>query len=99
MIAASLLGQGFELVPVKTTSHLIRTLDRRAADAVVLGPSVISPGHGFEVARQIREFAGAIPLILVVPNSSEELAIAACVGKPRSGSVVIWALGEKGGRK
>ena len=77
MIAASLLGQGFELVPVKTTSHLMRTLDRRAADAVVLGPSVISPGHGFEVARQIREFAGPIPLILVVPNSSEELAIAA----------------------
>jgi DNA-binding NtrC family response regulator len=77
IIALSLLNHGFEPVRVKTKSALMRTLDRRPADAIVLGPSAIAPGHSFEVARQIRDFAGSIPLILVVPDSSEDLAIAA----------------------
>ncbi|HEX3094218.1 MAG TPA: sigma-54 dependent transcriptional regulator, partial [Candidatus Angelobacter sp.] len=77
IIAESLFGQGLDVVLTKTQHALMRMLDRCAADAIVLGPSAITPGHSFEVAQQIRDFAGSIPLILVVPDSSEDLAIAA----------------------
>ena len=76
-ISAPLLGCGFEVVRVTEKNLLIRLLDSRTANAVVLGPSTINPSYPFDLAYRIREFAGAVPLIAVVANSSEELAIAA----------------------
>ena len=76
-IAASLLGSGFDVVRVAEKNLLIRLLDSRSVNAVVLGPSTINPTRPFDLAYKIREFAGAVPLIVVVANSSEGLVIAA----------------------
>jgi DNA-binding NtrC family response regulator len=76
-ISASLLGCDFEVVRVADKNLLIRLLDSRAANAVVLGPSTINSTKPFDLAYKIREFAGAVPLIVVVANSCEELVIAA----------------------
>src|SRR5258708_28705317 len=76
-ISVSLLGCGFDVVRVAEKNLLIRLLDSRSANAVVLGPSTINSTRPFDLAYKIREFAGAVPLIVVVANSSEGLAIAA----------------------
>src|SRR5215470_6878854 len=76
-ISVSLLGCGFDVVPVADKALLLRLLDSRAANAVLLGPSTISRTKPFDLAYKIREFAGAVPLIAIVDNSSEELVIAA----------------------
>lgn len=76
-ISASLLGCGSEVVRVSEKNLLMRLLDSRSTNAVVLGPSTVNFPDPFEIAYKIREFAGAVPLVLVVANSSEELAISA----------------------
>lgn len=76
-ISAALLGCGFDVVRVAEKNLLIRLLDSRAANAVVLGPSTVNSTQPFDLAYKIREFTGAVPLIAVVANSCEELVIAA----------------------
>jgi DNA-binding NtrC family response regulator len=76
-ILGPLLGCGFDVLPVSEKSLLFRLLDSRAANAIVLGPSTISITKPFDLAYKIREFAGAVPLVVVVANSSEELVISA----------------------
>lgn len=76
-VGESLRFRGFEVVRISDKSGLMRSLDSRPADVVILGPSAIGPENSLDVARQIREFAGAVPLILIVHKSSEDLAIAA----------------------
>src|SRR5882724_7582615 len=75
-VAESLARRGFDLVRMSEKKALMRSLDARPADVVVLVPSAVGLDNNLDLARQVREFSGAVPLVLVVPRNSEDLAIA-----------------------
>ncbi len=77
VIAAALMGCGFEVIRVPEKNILMRLLDSRATNTVVLGPSTAGSSDPLDLAYKIREFAGPVPLVLVAANSSEQLAILA----------------------
>ena len=58
-------------------SGFLHLLEVRQPDLVILGPSVVGPGNGLELAEHLHRIHSKVPLLLVVTNSSEELAIAA----------------------
>jgi DNA-binding NtrC family response regulator len=72
-----LASAGFGVIQTSEKGQLMRCLDSEPADTIVLGPSSIGPDHSLELARQVREFAARVPLVLIVLNSSEDVAIAA----------------------
>src|ERR1051326_9102111 len=77
IIVASLRGCGSAIVCVPEKNSLLRLMDSRIVNAVVLGPSTVNSCDPLELAYDIREFEDSVPLVLVVANSSEELAISA----------------------
>jgi DNA-binding NtrC family response regulator len=56
---------------------LRQALDSRVPDLIILGPSCVNPGNTFALTEEVRECSGSVRLLLVVDNSSEDLAIAA----------------------
>jgi len=77
VLRESLLHCGLEVTCVSEKSGLIRSLEARQPDLVVLGPSCVGPGNSLELAEEVHKLLGAARLILIVSNSSEELAISA----------------------
>jgi DNA-binding NtrC family response regulator len=73
----SLLRCGFELICAFDKARLMRSLQARPPDLVMLGHSDVDPRNILDVAAEIRELFAAVPQVLLVHNSSEELAIAA----------------------
>jgi DNA-binding NtrC family response regulator len=72
-----LFRHGYEVIESSVNPGDFRSLRHRRPDLVIIGPSPDAPRRGVEVAREIRQDDRRVPLILIVPNSSEELAIAA----------------------
>jgi DNA-binding NtrC family response regulator len=68
---------GFEVARISEKNALLRCLSSRPFEAVMLGPSAVGEGDDLGIARQVRDCAAAVPLLLLVPKSSERLAIAA----------------------
>jgi DNA-binding NtrC family response regulator len=73
----TLLHSRFEVTCASEKAGLMRSLEVRQPDLVILGPSGVGAESNLELAEEIREFFAAVPLVLLVHNSSEELAIAA----------------------
>jgi DNA-binding NtrC family response regulator len=76
-IRESLLHCGLEVNLVHDRQGLLRLLEARRPGLVILGPSSVGPKNGLEMAWEIHELQPAVPLLLIVSHSSEELAIAA----------------------
>lgn len=73
----SLRHCGVEVTCTSEKSGLIRSLEARRPDLVILGPSCVGAGNNLELAEEIRKLLGRTRLLLIVSNSSEELAISA----------------------
>ena len=73
-----LLGDGFEVIEAGDTSIILRTLrQRRDLALLIVNTSLDTTGNGVEVAQLLCQWNRAVPIIVLAPNSSEELAIAA----------------------
>ncbi len=72
-----LLRLGYEVFESSDNPCDLRSLLHRMPDLVIIEPSPDAPWKGLEVAQQIRRNDTRVPLILIMPNSSEELAITA----------------------
>lgn len=77
VIRGALDHAGFNTIHALHRFELFSLLDNAPTDAVVLGPSAIDSEHTLGLAVQIRQVLAAVPLVLIVAKSSEELAIAA----------------------
>lgn len=75
-IADYLLNAGYRPVPTNTL-NLLRDVHTRDSEMVIVGPSLADISTLRTIAKQIRESWFWIPVLLLAPNSSEELAIAA----------------------
>lgn len=77
-LSAPLLRAGFEVTRTASKDQLMNGLLSRRGQMVVLGPSPSSGAEdGLELVRHIHDTHGCVPVILVVANSSEDVAIAA----------------------
>jgi DNA-binding NtrC family response regulator len=75
-IGGVLRQQGLSLIPTSVAA-LVPELERKSAAMAIIGPSLANVLQLRELAGQIRQCTASIPLLLLVPSSSEELAIAA----------------------
>lgn len=69
--------QGFEIVEACEPAKLLQTIQTRSPDLVILGSCVKNDWDAVRMARAIHEWDREIPLIMIVAESSEDLAIAA----------------------
>jgi DNA-binding NtrC family response regulator len=89
-----LLRCGHELSFAAEKDGLLRLLESRRPDLVILGPSSVGPGNSLELAQAIHELLGTLQILLIVSNSSEELAIAALQAGVREYVKYPFAAGE-----
>jgi DNA-binding NtrC family response regulator len=68
---------GYEVIESSGNPNDLRSLRQGRLNLAIIGPSPDAPWRGVEVAQQIHQHDRRVPLILITPNSSEELAIAA----------------------
>lgn len=73
----SLSPCGLDLHLASDKRGMLRFLQTRHTDLVVLGPSSVGPGNRLELAREIHALRATVQVLLIVSDSSEELAIAA----------------------
>jgi DNA-binding NtrC family response regulator len=73
-VRATLSRAGFEITRIASREQLLKKLSSQRV--VVVGPSS-KRDEGLELAEAIRAANGSLPVVLVVADSSEELAIAA----------------------
>jgi DNA-binding NtrC family response regulator len=66
---------GFQVVEAAETGNLIRALPSTKPHLIMIIANRDDAGDGLEVGRQIRRSYQRIPIILITPNSSEELAL------------------------
>lgn len=66
-----------ELVFASEKSWMMRLLEERCPDLVILGPSQMGARNQLELAQEVRELRATVQILLIVSNSSEDLAIAA----------------------
>ncbi len=76
-LQGTLSHAGFEMMHVQNSNYLLSLIKARRPDLVILSASGIDAGCQLELALRIRSVAGTIPIILIVLESSEDLAIAA----------------------
>jgi DNA-binding NtrC family response regulator len=77
-VRSRLLCAGLEVIRTCEKAELMRALGARRAEVVILEPSMPAGlEDSLEVVRQIRESSSLVPVVLIVRNSSEDLAIAA----------------------
>lgn len=72
-----LCSEGIEVIGASDGSEALRSIPAAAPDLVILGSSVDRAATSLEVAQQIRRSRGGVPIILITPSTSEQLAIAA----------------------
>jgi DNA-binding NtrC family response regulator len=77
ILRESLPPCGLKVTCISEKNELIRSLEARQPDLVLLGPSCVGPENNLELAGEIHKLSGSARLVLVVSHSSEELAIAA----------------------
>jgi DNA-binding NtrC family response regulator len=75
-IERALLQQEFQVTPL-SPDDLVRGLQTRKADMAIIGPSLAEVHHVRRLGEQLLEAAVQIPVLLLVSNSSEQLAVAA----------------------
>jgi len=72
-----LCADGFEVVDVSERRHALRSAPRIAPDLLLVGASPDGAWASVSDAANIRRWAGRTPVILLTPETSEALAIAA----------------------
>lgn len=77
MAVESLANRNFEVAEAHDTAEVMEKLVEERPDLVILGPSAVSPGNTLDLAQRIRQQDERLPLLLMVANSTEDLAIAA----------------------
>jgi DNA-binding NtrC family response regulator len=77
VVLERLLRHGFAMKQASEHAELMGLLRHRVPELLILGPSMISLGNVSEVARQIRQVASCVSMLVIVSRSTEELAIAA----------------------
>jgi DNA-binding NtrC family response regulator len=75
-VGSLLCQHDFQVIPT-SGADLTREVLACGAELAIMGPSLADIHSLSAVAKQIRQSPGWIPLLLLVPDSSEELAIAA----------------------
>jgi len=68
---------GHELLFSSEKASMLRMLEAHPPSLVVLGPSSVGPGNNLDLARELHSQSKSVPLLLIVGDSSEELAVAA----------------------
>ena len=76
-IAEALAQHAFMVHRCLHLADILRLPVEQRARVVVLGPTAAEPGSIFEIAEEIRQRAGATPIVLIASRSSEDFAIAA----------------------
>jgi DNA-binding NtrC family response regulator len=77
-VSTTLLHAGFEIVRTASRDQLLKNLSSRRVRVVVVGPSPPAKRNGgLELAQSIRDANEFVSVVLVVADSSEDLAIAA----------------------
>ncbi len=91
----------FNAIYAQDRGELLSLLRTAPANAVVLGPSAVDSEYTLHLAVQIRQLLVAVPLVLIVAKSCEELAIAALragiteyLKSPYSPDELVTALGR-----
>ena len=77
IITAGLLQHGFKVIQAFHSRAIPQLVSDHRVGVIVLGPSIIDSGYSLEMARQIRQSVRTTPLLLIVTESSEALAVAA----------------------
>jgi DNA-binding NtrC family response regulator len=72
-----LRAEGAEVTEASDRRDVFRSRPAVVPDLVIIGSSRDGTGSSLEQAQHVREWRRGIPVILITPNSSEELAIAA----------------------
>jgi DNA-binding NtrC family response regulator len=72
-----LLRHGYEVIASSTTTTTLQFVQNQNPDLILFGSTRKNTGNTLEIARQIRQWDKRVPLILIVEDSTEELAIAA----------------------
>jgi DNA-binding NtrC family response regulator len=74
---ARLLQQGWKVIALSDTTAVLQTVRTATPDLVIVGSAEQGPWHSLEVAQHLRCWDRTLPVMLLMPHSSEELAIAA----------------------
>jgi DNA-binding NtrC family response regulator len=75
---ALLLGQAFEVIALPEANGAFRVFrQKQDPDLLIVNASLTAAGDGLEIAQLLRQRNSRLPIILLAPNSSEDLAIAA----------------------
>src|SRR5262249_53289179 len=77
MVQHRLCVDGFEVIDVSDRRHALRSSPRIMPDLLLVGTSSEGAWASVNEAADARRWAGWTPVILLVPESSEALAIAA----------------------
>ena len=73
-----LLRQGFEVIALSEAEGIFRLFrQKQDPDLLVINASLNATIDGLEVVRLLRQRNRELPVLLLAPNGSEELAIAA----------------------
>jgi DNA-binding NtrC family response regulator len=75
-IAGLLRQHAIQVIPT-SGADLVREVERKSTEMAIIGPSLANALQLRVLGDHIRQSAAWIPLLLLVPRSSEELAIAA----------------------
>ena len=77
-VSSTLLRADFEITRTASREHLLTNLTSQRVRVVVVSPSPsLKNGEDLELVRSIRDANGLVAVVLVVADSSEDLAIAA----------------------
>jgi DNA-binding NtrC family response regulator len=69
--------QGFEVIESSGMDELIRSLQNRNPDLIIIGSSRKGAVDGLEAAREVRRHDQKIPIIFITLHSSQELVVEA----------------------
>jgi DNA-binding NtrC family response regulator len=76
-LRGALGAEGIRVLDALDEEDALHAILAAAADLVIVGARPVGAASSLDVAQRIRRWNGSIPVILVTPASSEQLAIAA----------------------
>ncbi len=72
-----LCSEGLEVIDTADGSEAVRSIASAVLDLVIVGSSSHGATTSLDIAQRIRQSKGGVPVILITPSGSEQLAIAA----------------------
>jgi len=76
-VRASLSNQNLELIESYETNSIFKSIQTQRPDLIIIAPCRAQGCEGLDMAQKIRQLDRRSPIILIAPDSTEELAIAA----------------------